>query len=466
MSSQLSFLGAVGTVTGSRHLLETRGRRLLVDCGLFQGPKALRERNWDGFPVEPGSIDAVILTHAHIDHIGYLPRLLRDGFSGPVYGTDATLELARILLEDTAHLQEEEARWANKRGYSKHSPAKPLFTRQDAQRVFPRFHPVHYGEHFEVADGVRAKYHDAGHILGSAMLDLKSSGKGGKSRKLLFGGDLGRPADVMLRPPSQVYNVDFMVMESTYGNRRHGGGDGPSALAEEIRAAHKRGGLLMIPAFSVGRAQALLYQIRELEAQGEIPEMPVLLDSPMANAALEVHRNHIRELNLTCRRQHLEGIDLFAPARLRLIVKQEDSKRAMRTPGPAVVITGSGMVTGGRILHYFFNHLGNPDNTALFIGYQAEGTRGRALCEGSERLKMFGTEVPVRARVARIEGFSGHADYLEMMAWLLAFNRRPEKVFLVHGEDASAGGLRDHLQETLGWEATLPRDGQSFEIDF
>lgn len=465
MESQITFLGAAGTVTGSRHLLETRGKRLLVDCGLFQGPKPLRAKNWDDFPVPPSSIDAILLTHAHIDHIGYLPRLRKDGFKGPIYGTQATLDLAHILLRDTAHLQEEEARWANKKGYSKHKPALPLFNGADAERVFPLFQPVVYGEHFHPAPGIRAKYRDAGHILGSGLLDLKTEDRSDPSRKIVFGGDLGRPSDAILRPPAQAYNVDYLLLESTYGERAHGDHDPKADLARVVNESAQRGGPLIIPAFAVGRTQTLLYLLRELELSGDIPELPIHVDSPMALEALEVYQNHVRDLNLTCRRQHLGGIELFRTAKLSLIREREDSKKLTRRQGPGIIIAGSGMVAGGRVLHHLHAHLPNPHATVLFVGYQAAGTRGRVLAEGAQSLRLFGDDIPVRAHMEKIDGFSGHADYREILAWLFAFNRPPEKIFLVHGEPEASEALGQHIREHFGWPYVLPREGQSFTLD-
>lgn len=466
MSSSLRFLGAAGSVTGSRHLLETRGKRLLVDCGLFQGTKQNRLKNWLPFPVEPGSIDAVILTHAHIDHIGYLPRLVRDGFKGRVYATHPTVELARILLLDTAHLQEEEANWANKKGYSKHSPALPLFAKRDAERALDRLDGVSYGEEFHPAPGIRAKFRDMGHILGSAFLDLKATDRPDGPRKLVFSGDIGRPRDAILRPPSQPYNVDYLVMESTYGDRLHEADHLREELAREIRAAFERDAPILIPSFAVGRSQSLLFMLRELEEAGEIPAVPIYLDSPMALRALETHQNNIRDLNLGARRKHLAGIDIFRPRRLHLVSHQRESKALATATGRAIIIAGSGMATGGRILHHLKQHLPNPHATVLFVGYQAEGTRGRSLREGAERIRMFGQEVAVAARIRAVEGFSGHADYLEMLAWLMAFNKPVERVFLVHGEPAASEALRDRVRKEFNWPVTLPREGESFELDF
>jgi len=466
MNSTLQFLGAAGTVTGSRHLLRSRGKNLLIDCGLFQGRKENRLKNWDKFPEAPSSIHAVLLTHAHIDHIGYLPRLVKDGFKGRIYATLPTVELADTLLRDTAHLQQEEANWANKRGYSKHHPALPLYTERDAERALDLLYGVSYGEEFEPITGVRAKYRDMGHILGSAYLDLETTDRGDEQRKLVFSGDIGRPKDTILRPPSQPYNVDYLVMESTYGDRLHEVANVRKQLADAINEAMERNGVLMIPAFAVGRSQSLLYLLREMEETGEIPVLPIYLDSPMALKALEAHENHIRDLNLTCRAQSLFGENIFSPKKLKLVSHQRESKALNGLTSKAIIIAGSGMATGGRILHHMKQRLSDPGCSMLFIGYQAEGTRGRDLVEGRDRIRMFGTEVQVRAQIMTIDGFSGHADYNEMLAWLMAFNKPLKKLFLVHGERDASEAFGKHVRRHYGWEAILPQQGQSFDIDF
>jgi metallo-beta-lactamase family protein len=467
--TRLTFLGAAGTVTGSRHLLETRGKKLLIDCGLFQGTKANRERNWKPFSEDhdPASIDAVLLTHAHIDHTGYLPRLVKDGFKGPIYCTDATAELVRIMLADTAHLQEEEARWANKKGYSKHTPALPLFDRHDAERVYPLLKPFSYGTHFEPVPGIRGKFRDVGHILGAAFLDLKTD-QSRRERKIVFSGDVGRPTDTILRPPAQPYNVDYLVMESTYGDRLHEACDPVEHIVRAINEGLARGGVILVPAFAVGRAQMLLYVLREMQEIGRIPsDVPIFLDSPMAVEALAVHRNNIPDLNLFCRKQHLSGVELFTPKNLHLSVTKEDSQSINGIQSRAIIISSSGMMAGGRILHHLEKRLPNEANTILIIGYQAEGTRGRSLIDGRETIRMFGEEVPVKAHLERIEGFSGHADYEEMLAWLYGFNKVPERVFLVHGENGASQALADKIREKFRWkDVTVPAEGDHVILDF
>ena len=466
MTSTLQFLGAVGTVTGSRHLLETRGKRLLVDCGLFQGRKENRQRNWDPFPIPCDSLDAIMITHAHIDHIGYLPRLVKDGFRGPIYATHPTVELADTLLRDTAKLQQEEANWANKRGFSRHHPALPLYTEQDAKRVLGLLSGVSYGEELYPIEGIQAKYRDIGHILGSAYLDLKTTDRDDEQKKIVFSGDIGRPTDIILRPPSQPYNVDYLVMESTYGDRLHKPTDARQQLAGAINEAVERGGGIMIPAFAVGRSQSLLYLLREMEAESEIPTLPIYLDSPMALKALEAHENHLRDLNLSCRSKSITGTDIFSPLKLKLISHVNQSKTLNALAGPVIIIAGSGMATGGRILHHMKQRLPDPANTVLFVGFQAQGTRGRDLVEGKESIRMFGTDIPVRANIVSIDGFSGHADYNEMLAWLMAFNKPLKKLFLVHGESAASEAFGKRIRAEFGWTPILPKFEQRFKIDF
>jgi metallo-beta-lactamase family protein len=465
MQTRLTFLGAAGTVTGSRYLLETRGKKLLIDCGLFQGPKEHRLKNREPFGFDAAEIDRVMLTHAHIDHTGLLPKLVKEGFSGPVTATTATCDLAKIMLPDTGHLQEEEAKWANKRGYSKHRPALPLFTKQDAEAVLPLLAPVAYGEHFAPAENVRGQFRDAGHILGSAHLDLKAKRLQG-TRKIVFGGDLGRPADAILRCPSQAYNIDYLVLESTYGNRLHGEQDPVRELARVVNASLERGGVLVIPSFAVGRAQTLLYVLRELESAGAIPKVPIYVDSPMAIEALEVHRAHVPDLNLHCRAQAIAGVGLFRPEKLKLSVTRDDSIRINSIDSGAIIISASGMCTGGRILHHLAERLPDDRNTILFIGYQGVGTRGRTIVEGKPVVRMFGGEVPVKAKIENISGFSGHADYNEILAWLMGCNRPPERVFIVHGEAEAAREMAERVRSQFKWDVTIPAEGDSFLLDF
>lgn len=460
----LTCLGAIGTVTGSRHLLEVDGRRFLVDCGLFQGTKDNRLRNWAPPPFDPASIDGVFLTHAHIDHIGALPRLVKDGYSGPVWCTHATAELAGYLLPDSARLQEEEAAFANKRGYTRHRPALPLYDEADAERALRLLRPVHYGEHVLPLPGLRAQYRDAGHLLGSAMLDIKVT-RDGRSRKIVFGGDLGRPRDPLLHDPSSMYNVDYLVLESTYGDRLHGAGDPVAALAEAVHASLARGGVLVIPTFAVGRAQLLLHVLRELEDAGSIPALPVFLDSPMAVGTVGVFERRIADLNLAARRLAVRGTRLFRPRHLHLTESRQQSQAINAIESRAIILSASGMCTGGRILHHLAQRLPDPRHTVLFVGYQGEGTRGRALLDGKPEVKIHGAYVPVRAHITSIPGFSGHADYEEILAWLLGFPKPPEATFLVHGEPAAREALAGHIRRHNGGPVVLPEEGRALPLD-
>ncbi len=463
--AKLTFYGAVGTVTGSRFLLEIDGQKNLIDCGLFQGLKQLRLRNWEPFPVAPVNIDRVFLTHAHIDHTGYLPRLCKDGFSGAVHCTHATHDLAEIMLKDTAHLQEEDARWANKRGFSKHKPALPLFKVQDAEYTMQFFKSVHYGENLFIGDNVRVKFKDAGHILGSAFIDIKRE-DGPQSRKILFSGDFGRPDRPVLREPVQVYNVDYLILESTYGDRLHEGHDPYKELARIIVESTKRRGVLIIPSFSVGRTQTLLYTIREMEEQGKIPSLPVYMDSPMAIAATKVFEKRITDLNLTARKYHLEGKRIFFPKQLHVCQTRDESKAINQIAEKAIIISASGMVTGGRILHHLAYRLPERQHTVLFIGYQAQGTRGRTILEGKPSVKIHGQQVPIRARIENISDFSGHGDYEEILAWLTAFNKKPRKTFIVHGEPEASQALAERIRKLLNWNVVIPEFGESYDLEF
>lgn len=462
--ARLTFYGAARTVTGSRHLLELGGQKLLIDCGLFQGTKENRLKNWDPFPVPPADIDRVLLTHAHIDHTGYLPRFCRDGFKGPVQCTRATYDLAQILLRDSAYLQEEDAAWANKKGFSKHSPALPLYTIDDANEAIRRFDPVYFGDDIYLNDNVRIKFREAGHLLGGGLIDIKVKTNDG-FKKILFSGDLGRSEELILREPVQAFNIDYLVLESTYGNRLHENATPDEELARVINESVDRGGVLLIPSFSVGRTQMLLYMIRELEEAGLIPDLPVYVDSPMAIDATDIFRQHVSDLNLTARIAKLQGKAVFHPRNINFCKSRDQSKNINNRRNRAVIISASGMATGGRILHHMVQRLPSEKNTMLFVGYQAEGTRGRIILEGRDTVKIHGSQVPVRAHVENISGFSGHADYNEILAWLMGFNKPPLKTFLVHGELEAAEALAGKIRERFGWDVVIPDFGDSFEFD-
>jgi metallo-beta-lactamase family protein len=461
----LSFYGATGTVTGSRYLLEAKNSKIMIDCGLFQGTKENRQKNWDPFPVNPSEIDAVVLTHAHVDHIGYLPRLTRDGFSGPIICTHATAELSKILLMDSAHLQEEDARWANKKGFSKHEPAMPLFDTKNVEACLGQFSPFHYGEEIELDTDVALKFKDAGHILGSSMADLRFYHNNHHVKKIVFCGDLGRPARAILRDPTQIYNVDYLILESTYGDRLHDESSFYDDLVRVILESKKRGGVLLIPSFAVGRTQTLLFILRELEEQNKIPSLPVYVDSPMGLAATSVYEKNIPEQNLRCRVLNIEGKSIFKPDDIRVCDSRKKSKAINDVRDNAIIISSSGMLSGGRILHHLTQRLPNKKNTILFVGYQAAGTRGRAILEGAPSVKIHGEHVEVNAHVEMISGLSCHADYNEAQAWLMGFNRPPSKTFIVHGEEAARESLAQKIRDRFNWNVSIPEFAESFILD-
>jgi len=461
--SELSFFGATGTVTGSRFLLKLDNQKILIDCGMFQGRKENRLKNWEAFPVSPDSIDRVILTHAHIDHSGYLPRFCSSGFEGPIHCTHATRELCEILLLDSAKIQMEDARWANKKGYTKHRPAQPLYTVEDAERVLSLFESLNYGESLYFSK-LRVKFKDAGHILGSAFVEIRTDGTR-NSKKILFSGDLGRPDRPILRDPMQAFNVDYLVLESTYGDRLHEAASPEEELARVIRQSVGRGGVLLIPAFAVGRTQHILFVLRKLEEEGRIPVLKVFVDSPMAVDATGVFEKRKGDYDLQSRILELNGKRILQPQKLTLTRDRKESKAIDQIKSGAIIISSSGMLSGGRILHHLTRRLPRAENTILFIGYQAEGTRGRALLEGSQKLKIHGEEIPVRAHVEQVSGYSGHADYNEILAWLLGFNYKPTKTFLVHGERESSQALAKKIRSTLGWDVEIPEFGQTFELE-
>src|SRR5262245_61191839 len=400
----LTFLGAAGTVTGSRHLLDVDGRRVLVDCGLFQGLKELRQRNWAALPVDPRKIDAVVLTHAHLDHCGYLPRLVAGGFRGRIFCTPGTRDLCTIVLPDSARIQEEDARQANRRGYSKHAPALPLYTEIDAARAVSQLQPVGYDRPMPVVPGVEVDFINAGHLLGSSYARMRIGAK-----TILFGGDLGRYDRPVLPDPTPVESADALLVESTYGDRVHEAGDGGSRLATIVTETVRRGGRVIVPSFAIGRVEELLYWLRRLEQEKRIPILPVYVDSPMAASALQFYASRSLELDPDIR-SGARDTDLFGTQRMTVVGSAHESAALVSSTTPAIVIASSGMATGGRVLHHLAAGLPNPQNTVMFVGYQAEGTRGRALCDGARQIKIQGQEIPVAARIERLDGMSAHAD--------------------------------------------------------
>jgi metallo-beta-lactamase family protein len=450
---KLTFLGATGTVTGSRYLVECGERRVLVDCGLFQGLKQLRLRNWAPLPVDPASIDAVVLTHAHIDHSGWLPRLVAEGFRGTIHATGATAELCGLLLPDAGKLQEEEAAYANRHGTSKHAPALPLYTQQQARRALERFHPQALDTSFEPVPGMYVRFHGAGHILGAASVHLLN-----ERGSILFSGDLGRSDDLLMKPPSPPQSADVVVVESTYGDRSHEAGDVHEALAQVVNRTVGRGGHVIVPAFAVGRAQLLLHLLRLLKDSGRIPDVPVYLDSPMATDATALYQRHLGE-------HRLDAAACAAMSRGVHIVATPDESRALASLRyPAIIVSASGMATGGRVVHHIEAFAPHPANTLLFVGYQAMGTRGAWLVGGAREVRMHGRWVPVRAEVATLEGLSSHADRAELLAWLGSLRTPPHRVYVTHGEPVAADALRQAVSEQLGWQAAVPEYRESVDL--
>ncbi|HEX2672683.1 MAG TPA: MBL fold metallo-hydrolase [Polyangiaceae bacterium] len=451
--ANLGFFGAAGTVTGSRYLLQHQGERVLVDCGLFQGYKKLRERNWQEPGFEPAALSAVVLTHAHLDHSGYLPRLCESGFRGPVFCTPGTRDLLQILLPDSGFLQEEEARNALRFGYSRHANPEPLYTREQAERCLERLRTVPFGETFGVSKGLRAKFTRAGHIVGSACVAFDIHGT-----RLTFSGDVGRPNDPIMRPPESLANTDYLVIESTYGDRRHPRENSEDLVAGIVNRTAEQGGVVVIPAFAVGRAQHLLHVLYVLKKARRIPDVPVFLDSPMAIDATEIFRAHAEEHRLP--REDCQSMFELA----RFSKTSDDSKAIDASTGPMIIISASGMATGGRVLHHLARFLPDPRNTVLLVGYQSAGTRGRLLADGCDELKIHGRYVPVRARIAQAQGLSAHADYGELCAWLEASKLSPKRVFVTHGEPGASDALRRRLKDSFGWDCVVPDDRASFEL--
>ncbi len=458
----LQFLGAAGGVTGSKFLLSFGSDQLLIDCGLFQGLKEVRLRNWAPLPIKTEGLRAVVLTHAHIDHTGYLPRLVAKGYKGPVYATPGTCDLLGVMLPDAAHLQEEEARYANKKGYSKHAPALPLYTVQDAEQTLRLLRPIKAGEEIEVIKGISLCFARVGHILGAGSARISFS-VNGQRRSLLDSGDLGRYDRPILKDPEPAGPADWLLIESTYGNRFHSK-ESEAELREVIKEIADQRGCLVIPAFAIGRTQELIYTIRKMEDQGAIPALPVHVDSPMGIEATDIYCRHADEHDFEMARLRDKERCPITSRHLVVDRSPEQSKSVNNLKGPLIIISASGMATGGRILHHLKHRLPSPDTTVLLAGYQAEGTRGRLLQDGAKEVKLLGEVVPVRAKIKVLDGFSAHADQGEILRWLGHFETAPRKTYVVHGESAGATALADVIRERLKWRVEIAKFNQKVAL--
>jgi len=461
MDVKVKFLGAAGTVTGSRYLLEIGNFRLLFDCGLFQGLKELRLRNWDPFPVDPASINAIIISHAHIDHTGYLPRIVKEGFKGPIYCTHPTADLMEIMLLDSAKLQEEEALYAAQKGYSKHSDPKPLYTTEDASQVFPMLQPHHFNERIKLSDRIEIVYRDAGHLLGAAITELYLKGDQ-QEKKIVFSGDLGRYRDAMLHQPTAITEADILFIESTYGNKDNPAPDPAAELARIVNASIANQGVLLIPAFAVGRTQVLLYYLHKLIEEKLIPDLPVYIDSPMAISATYLYykypQYHQVDFNRgTFSRQMETNMLVF-------VKTAAYSKTLNDIKNRAIIISSSGMMSGGRVLHHLYNRLKNTQDTVLVTGYQAEGTRGRRLVDGEASIRIFGEQVPVKCHIENMSSFSGHADREELFTWMSNFTKAPKLTFTVHGEGKNIEAYANAIRERMKWNVVQPAYQQSVQL--
>jgi metallo-beta-lactamase family protein len=453
MTVNLEFHGAAETVTGSRYLIESATSRVLVDCGLFQGYKSLRLRNWEAPSFDPAGIDAVVLTHAHLDHSGWLPRLQRLGYRGPIYCSESTLALCRILLKDAARLQEEDASYANVHGFSRHSPALPLFEMRDVEEVLAQFRPVAVGSPIDIGKGALLRLQPAGHLLGAASAHLRVDDK-----SVFFSGDVGRSTDLIMPPPARTPAADYLVIESTYGNRQHVSVNAEGDIAAIVARVAARGGVVVIPSFAVGRAQVVLLLLSRLRASGRLPRLPVFLDSPMAISATELYLARKQEHRLTA--EECSAMKDMA----HLVRTAEESRTLGRRTGPMVIIAGSGMATGGRVLHHIKTFAPDPRNAILLTGYQAGGTRGARLVAGERTLRIHGQDVEVRAEVAQLESLSAHADADELLKWLREGDCRPSRAFVTHGDPDAADTFRARLKRELGWDAIAPKHGDRFAL--
>lgn len=449
----IHFLGAASTVTGSKYLIEAPGKKFLVDCGLFQGLKQLRLLNWDHLPVDVSTIDFVLLTHGHLDHTGYLPRLIKDGFKGKIYGTAPTLNIAEIILRDSARLQEEEAKQANKGSFSKHHPAKPLYNEKDVEATLTHFTPINIDQWIDLGGEIKARFQTNGHIIGSTFIEVHV-----QQKKFVFSGDIGQEVDLLLRPPQRPKEADVLFIESTYGDRLHPEIDIKERLKNIVLETIAKGGSVIIPSFAVERTQVLMYLFWQLRKSGELPDVPLIMDSPMATRVLEVFEKH--------RDWHkLPAEDFTAMCEMFQIVENyQESLELMDTPFPKVVIAGSGMVTGGRVLGYLQQYIEKPQHTVLLVGYQGEGTRGRQLLDGIHEIKIRGKYYPVKSRVEVLHGLSAHGDQTELLHWMSDIKVAPENIFIVHGERQAADTFQVKIRDTFGWQAVVPNLYEIVEI--
>lgn len=454
----LTFLGAAGTVTGSKYLVDTGSHRILVDCGLFQGLKDYRLRNWQSLPVPASSIDAVVLTHAHLDHCGFLPRLVAEGFRGRVFCTPGTRDLCTLVLPDSAHIQEEDARDANRHQYSRHSPALPLYSSDDAARALLLLQPVGYNRRVPVASGVDVEFINAGHLLGSSSARLHLEGK-----TIVFGGDIGRYGRPVLPDPSPVDQADVLLLESTYGDKVHEPDDRGDRLAEIVTAVSARGGKLIIPAFAIGRVEEVLYWLKRLEEERRIPVLPVFVDSPMAAKALQFYTQHADELD-PAMQSGFRRVSAFCTARMTTVNSAQQSKDLTASRIPSIVIASSGMATGGRVLYHLAAALPHERNTVLFVGYQAAGTRGRALLEGARSVRIKGRDIAVAATIDHLNSMSAHADSQELLRWLSGFTKPPSMTYLVHGEPPALDALQHRIRTEKGWTVAIAEHQQQVTI--
>ncbi|HEY3783296.1 MAG TPA: MBL fold metallo-hydrolase [Fimbriimonadaceae bacterium] len=460
MPQTIRFLGAAETVTGSKHLLTLNGHKVLVDCGLFQGDKELRHRNWEPLPIDIREIEAIVITHAHLDHIGYLPKLVRDGYKGPIYATKATIDLTRISLPDSGRIQEEDARFANRHNLTSHSPAQPLYTEEDAYACMKLFQPVHYHEFHPLPGKAQFQYLPAGHILGSAFAEIYFE----NGEKIVMSGDLGRFNTPIIQDPTTIEYGEYLVVESTYGDRFHAHEDTLGKLAEIFTRAYQQGSVVLVPSFAIGRTQELLYFINQLEEENRIPRIPIFIDSPMANSTTGVYAAAKDEYDSEIKVKLEAGEKPLHPEGVTFIRDSEASKALNVQKGPMVVIAGSGMANGGRIVHHLLHHISNSKTIVLFTGYQAQGTMGRQLLEGAKHVHIHQYDVPVHAEIEVLNSLSAHADQGEIMTWLGKFKAPPKQAFIVHGEPPAQAVLQAKIKEVLGWNVVIPKQGEEFPL--